>query len=61
MLVSHHLYTDQCCARMMHPPTPLPGGLLLDHELRELTHEKERVRRKQMYDFRIPLTLYMYV
>lgn len=34
---------------MMHPPTPLPGGLLLDHELRELTHEKERVRGNSGY------------
>lgn len=42
ILVSMYIHIDRHC-RMMHPPTPLPGGLLLDHELRELTHEKERV------------------
>ncbi|KAI7879195.1 hypothetical protein K492DRAFT_189020 [Lichtheimia hyalospora FSU 10163] len=35
-----HIETEE----LMHPPTPLPGGLLLDHELRELTHEKERLQ-----------------
>ncbi|KAJ8654186.1 hypothetical protein O0I10_010134 [Lichtheimia ornata] len=38
------LYSHVEPEEMMHPPTPLPGGLLLDHELRELTHEKERLQ-----------------
>ncbi|CDS03885.1 hypothetical protein LRAMOSA06840 [Lichtheimia ramosa] len=38
------LYSHVETEEMMHPPTPLPGGLLLDHELRELTHEKERLQ-----------------